>query len=194
MYTCSVSMSRVDGTPATRWYPDPPRCNYLCPHWYIVALPFLNAIALWVANAVTCSLSFWAMMFEASITYSPAQPPTTLLSRQRVFVLNICIYRFRSSMSCTSTGSSPCTHKSSFAADISWPLGAQTCRIRPYVVCDLTDRQHCWLRLIRGEKDQVEWKALVWCHICFTLPSGNLTYPLPRHYSRWFSLSPGGVC
>lgn len=43
--------------------------------------------------------------------------------------------------------------KSSFAAHLSWPLGAQTCRIWPYVVCDLTmtDRLHCWLRL-RGTK------------------------------------------
>ena len=39
--------------------------------------------------------------------------------------------------------------KSSLAAHVSWPLGAQTCRIWPYVVCDLTmtDRLHCWLRL-----------------------------------------------
>lgn len=62
----------------------------------------------------------------------------------------------RSSISCTSTSAAPAftNHcKSSFAAHVSWPLGAQTCRIWPYVVCDLTmtDRLHCWLRL-RGTK------------------------------------------
>lgn len=41
--------------------------------------------------------------------------------------------------------------KSSFATHVS--LGAQTCRIWPFVVCDwtMTDRLHCWLRP-RGTK------------------------------------------